>query len=68
MALLFLPFISMHNPRAHKLAVVSENEEERVNQWEEDEPREEWSPNFTQNHTHSAIHILSQTKSIQMYQ
>jgi hypothetical protein len=29
MALLFLPFISMLNPRAHELAVVSEEEEEQ---------------------------------------
>ena len=41
MALLFLPFVSMLNPRAHKLGVASEEEEEQVNQWEEDEPREE---------------------------
>jgi hypothetical protein len=32
MALLFLPFISMLIPRAHELAVVSEEEEEQVNQ------------------------------------
>ena len=38
----------MLNPRAHELAVVSEEEEERVNQWEEDEPREEWPQNNPQ--------------------
>ena len=31
MDLLFLPFISMLSPRAHKLAVVSEEEEEQEN-------------------------------------
>jgi hypothetical protein len=31
MALLFLPFISMLIPRAHELAVVSEEEEEQGN-------------------------------------
>jgi hypothetical protein len=30
MALLFLPFISMLNPRAHELVVVNEEEEEPV--------------------------------------
>jgi hypothetical protein len=31
MPLLFLAFISMLNPRAHELAIVSEEEEEQVN-------------------------------------
>ena len=35
-------------PRAHELALVSEEEEEQVNQWEEDEPREERPQNSPQ--------------------
>ena len=35
-------------PRAHELAVVSEEEEEQVNQWEEDEPRKERPQNNPQ--------------------
>ena len=35
-------------PRAHELAVVSEEEEERVNQWEEDELREKRPQNIPQ--------------------
>jgi hypothetical protein len=47
MALLFLPFISMLNPRAHKLAIVSEEEEEqgskgkKTNQGKSTQPGEE---------------------------
>jgi hypothetical protein len=41
MALLFLPFVSMLIPRAHELAVVSEEERRKREQGEEDEPGEE---------------------------
>ena len=48
MALLFLPFVSMLSPTTHELTVVSEEEKEQVNQWEEDEPREEQPQNIPQ--------------------
>jgi hypothetical protein len=62
MALVFLSFVPMISPRAHEIAIVSEEERRTREQGEEDEPGEERSPNFTPSHPHAVIHIHDQTK------
>jgi len=44
MALLFLPFVSMLNPRAHEVEIVSEEERRKREQGEEDKLGEEQPP------------------------
>jgi hypothetical protein len=67
MALLFLPFVSMLSPRAHELAVVSEEEEEQENKGKKMNQGKN-DPLTSPQATLTTIHIHAQTKSIRMQQ